>query len=823
VMTAFRSALISLRRAPGLAIAAVVCLALGAAATTAVSTLVGALLFRPLPFPDADRLVRVWFDEPNVATRISLSIPEFEDFASVPAFELFVGTARVRVVALFGNGAERLRGEAVSPSYFEMLGLQPFLGRVLNTDDHAAGAPPALVLSHGAWMRFFGSDPAIVGRELRTARAVYTIVGVASPGFDGTVEDDIVEFFIPLQHYEPRALQTDRMSRPAWAIARLAPGRTLAEATAQVASVGATLASRYPDIYGRYRTHVEPMGESWRESLRRGGGLLFLASAALLVIAAINVGCLLLARVLDRRRELAIRTSLGADRRRVMTQLFLEAVVLVAAGGAAGAVAGPWLLDAFLALSPVALPHYVALTPDAWTLSATIFTLAVAGLMAGTVPALVGRRVEPSDVLRESGRGTLGRVREQRWTTVLIAAETALTLVLLIAGGLLLRTFTRLDTLDLGYDRDRIARLAVTLNPTDVGGTDRLPAMYARLREAIARHPGVAQVGLVTTTLPPWDADRARVTLQDGPIDPGSRGLEAGIHPSDEGLLPMLGARIVAGRNISAADAPGTAPVAVISRALARHVGGPERALGRMLHLQPDEPRGTVRDFRIVGVVEDIAFDGLREQDTRRYIRYGDDGDPRAARYDVYLSLAQNPTTVVSIGVSTPGDPGAMIAPIRQVIGSVAPASAVHWTSTMREEVGLEYAASRFYSMIVVLFSASALAVTSVGLFALLSHAASRRISEMGLRLALGATPRSTAVLLLRTGLWPIGAGIAAGLVGAAFASRFLQGLLYGIGPFDGATFAGAVASLAAVALAAAIIPARRVASIDPVTSLRAD
>lgn len=812
-----------LRRSPGLAIAAVSCLALGAAATTAVSTLVGALLFRPLPFPDADRLVRVWFDEPNVATRISLSIPEFEEFATVPAFEQFVGTARVRVVALFDNGAERLRGEGVSPGYFEMLGLRPFLGRLLTPDDHAPGAAPALVVSHGAWLRFYGSDPNIVGRELRTSRAVYTIVGVAQAGFDGSVEDDIVEIFIPLQHYEPRTLQTDRMSRPGWAIARLGPRRTIAEAEAQVASIGASLAARYPDIYGRYRTEVEPMGESWRESLRRGGSLLFIASAALLVIAAINVGCLLLARVLDRRRELAIRASLGADRRRIMAQLFLEAALLVAGGGVAGALAGPWLLDAFLVVSPVALPHYVALTPDAWTLSVAIATLTVAGLVAGTVPAMVGRCVQPGDVLRESGRGTLGRIRERRWTTALIAAETALTLVLLIAGALLLRTFGRLDTIDLGYDRDRIARLAVTLNPTDVGGTDRLPAMYARLREAIANHPGVDHVGLVTTTLPPWDADRARVIIQDGPIDPGSRGLEAGIHPSDEGLLPMLGARIITGRNISGEDGAGQAAVAVISRSLARHVGGPDRAIGRALDLQPSEPRGGVRSFRIVGVVEDIAYDGLREQDTRRYIRYGDDGDPRASRYDVYLSLAQNPSTVVSIGVSTAEDPGSLIAPIRQVIGSVAPASAVHWASTMRDEVGLEYASSRFYSLIVALFSVSALAVTSIGLFALLSHAASRRFSEMGLRLALGATPRSTAGLLLRTGLFPMAAGIAAGLLGAVIAARFLQGLLYGIGPFDVVAFAGGVTTLAAVSLAAGLIPARRVAAIDPVRSLRAE
>jgi len=224
-----------------------------------------------------------------------------------------------------------------------------------------------------------------------------------------------------------------------------------------------------------------------------------------------------------------------------------------------------------------------------------------------------------------------------------------------------------------------------------------------------------------------------------------------------------------------------------------------------------------------VGVAEDLAYDGLREQDNRRYIRYGDDADPRAARYDVYLSLAQNPAMVVSIGVRTPSDPAAMIAPVRGIIGRVAPASAVHWTSTMSDEVALEYASSRFYSIIVVLFSLSALLVTSIGLFALLSHAAARRFGEMGLRLALGATPRSTAALLLRTGVSPLLVGIAGGLIGAALASRLLQGLLYGVGPFDAFAFAAAVISLLAVAAAAALIPARRIAAIDPATSLRAE
>jgi putative ABC transport system permease protein len=813
----------SLRRSPGLAIAAVSCLALGAAATTAVATLVSALLLRPLPFPEADRLVRVWFEEPGGDTRVSLSIPEFDDFKQAKGFDAFLGTARVRVVALFGNGAERLRGEGVSRDYFQLLGLRPHLGRLFAAADHAPSGAPALVVSHGAWTQYFGADPNIVGRELRTARAVYTIIGVSQRGFHGTVEDDIVEFFVPIEHYEPRSLQTNRMGRSAWAIARLAPGTSIEQANAEVAAIGAGLARSYPQIYGSYVARVEPMGESWRAGLRRGGALLFAASAVLLLIAAINVGCLLLARVLDRRRELAIRASLGADRRRVMLQLFAEAVVLVTMGGVVGALAGPWLLDAFLTLSPVTLPHYVDLRPDVWTVLLATATLSLAGVLAGTVRAMIGRRVQPGDVLRESGRGTLGRRTERRWTTALIVGETALTLVLLVGGGLLLRSFDQLSSAELGFDRTGIARLAVTLNSSDVGAPENLPRLYDRLREAVAKVPGVQHVGLVSPTLPPWDGERARVQVQGLDLAADSNGVMVGVHFSDHGLLSMLGTRVVAGRDLQASDGPGAALVAVISSSLADRLGGPERAIGRALRFASNGSRPSDRTYRIVGVADDIAYDGVVEQDTRRFLGIGDHADARASRYDVYFSLAQTPATVVSIGVSTAGDASAMLGPVRQAIASIAPASAVHWISAMDDEIAIEYAPSRFYSVIVTIFSLSALLLTSIGLFALLSHAASQRMSEMGLRLALGATPRATTALLLRTGLLPLAAGVSVGLIAAAITSRAMQGMLYGIEAFDTPTFAASVAALLAVTLSAALIPARRVAKVDPITTLRTD
>jgi predicted permease len=820
-----RNAMRSLWRAPGLGLAAIACIGLGTAATATVATLVSATLLRPVPFPAADRLVRIWFDEPGVNPRLELSIPNVADFSTMTSFDAFLGTARVRVVALFNGGAERLRGEGVTGGYFATLGVRPSLGRVLQPSDHRADASPVVVLSHGTWMRHFGSDPTVIGREFRTERATYTIVGVAAEGFAGTIENDIIEFFIPIEQYEPRSLLTNRNAQLTWVIARLAGGVPAAAAQAEAESIRRALAEQFPHRYARVRARVEPFGESWRQPLRSGGSLLFGAAALLLIIAAINVGCLLLARVIDRRRELAICAALGADRRRLMLQLFTEALVLVAAGGAVGALAGPWLLDGFLAVSPVTLPAYLRLEADALTVMLAAGTLAIAGLVAGTVPALIGRRVAPGDVLREGGRGTLGRGAERTWGALLIAGETALTLVLLVAGGLLVRSYERLETLDMGFERDRIARLAVTLNRTDIGDRSRLPAIYERLSRELASVPGVERVGLVAPTLPPWDAGRARIRFDGLDGDMYEAGLEVGSHLVDEGLLPMLGVRVLAGRNISSADDGRAAPVAVVSRSVAMRLGGVERAIGReVVYLEDASMGGSPSGaFQVVGVVEDVAWDGLAEQDTRRFIHYADSGDPKAARYDVYVALARFPQTIVSIGAATGADPQALLDPLRRRIAQIAPASAVHWTSAMDEEVALEYAPTRFYTVLVAAFSSSALLLTSIGLFALLSHAAARRTSEMGLRLALGASRASTAGLLLRAGLLPLAVGVAGGLVAAAVVARAMGGLIYGIGSFDALTFTAAVTALLTVTVAAGLIPARRVARIDPIAALRTD
>ena len=401
----------------------------------------------------------------------------------------------------------------------------------------------------------------------------------------------------------------------------------------------------------------------------------------------------------------------------------------------------------------------------------------------------------------------------------MIAAEIALTLTLLVSGALLLRTYERFTDLDLGYRRDGIARLAVTFSRADAGDPGSRVQLFERVRDAVAAYPGVERTGLVAVTLPPWNAYRIRARFAGLDTIAAPDGLEVGIHMADHGLFPTLGVNVVEGRNFVPSDRE---RIAIVSRSLSERMGGAAAAVGSDLEF-PDADEGMPSGrFRIVGVAEDVAYDGIGEQGTGRHIHYASPRDA-GTRLDAYVPLALFPVTTISIAAFTRGDAGTLIEPLRREIAKVAPASAVHWTSTMAEEVGIEYAPTRFYALLVSAFSASALALTSVGLFALLSHTAARRSSEMGLRMALGATPGQVAILLVRGGAAPVLAGAGAGLAAAAWASAAMRNLLYDLPAFDAGAFSAAFVALATVAVAASLIPARRVASIDPASVMKAE
>src|SRR5688572_24802441 len=578
VVAAFRS----LSRSKRSTILTVVCVAMGVAASATALSLAWTLTLRPLPFPDGERLVRVWLASVS-DPRLDISIPDVTDVSTnVTAFDGFVGTARTRFVALFDHGAERLRGEAVTPDYFEMLGVRAGQGRTFGAVDHQPGAPRVALISGATWRRHYAGNPDIIGRTLRTESATFEIVGVLDDRFDGTIENDIVEFWIPISQYMPAMSASSRMVRQSWVIGRLSPGATLAQAQQQLDRLTSSLVGAHGTQYQGLALRAEPFAENWRAGVRGSGILLLAAALVLLVIAVVNVSGLALARTLDRRREFALRVALGADGRRVAMVPFAEAAIASVVGGVLGALASAPLLDAFLAMAPIALPRYLQPELSGVLITAVALLCGIAAVGAGLLPALEARRASPGAALRDGSRGEVGGRTRGRLSRILVTAQVALTTALVVVAALLGRSFQALNQIPLGYRTD-IARLAITASPADRAGN--AVAFRARLVDALQRQPGVESVGLSFLTLPPWDSDRptfAHTALGDIPDERAPR---LGAHAIDASLFGTMGIPLVAGRGIEARDDSTSAPVVVISATLAEQLGGVERALGSELRI----------------------------------------------------------------------------------------------------------------------------------------------------------------------------------------------------------------------------------------------
>jgi len=798
----------------------VLCIAMGVAASATALSLAWTVTLRPLPFPNGERMVRVWLSSAE-SPRLDMSIPDLADVqSSITAFEQFQGTSRVRFVALFGEGASRLRGEAVTPGYFPFLGASAAPGRVFSAQDHEPGAAQVALISHSTWRRFYGSDPDVVGKTLRGERATFEIIGVMPPEFQGSIENDIVEFWIPLSQYVPTWAVQERMSRQSWAIGLLRPGATIDDARLQAQRLGAELSQRHGELYQGITLGVEPFAENWRTGVRGSAVLLLLAAVALLAIAVVNVAGMSLARALDRRREFALRLALGADGRRIAALPFLESAFASLLGGVLGAAAAPALLEYLMSVAPITVPAY--LRPDVsgplpWLIAAVC---SVAAIGSGLFPAFEARRAAPASVLNNGSRGQIGGRHGTRTGRILITAQVALSTGLVVVVALLGRSFQSLNTAPLGFGTD-IARLAVTASPSDLTGNP--VAFRARITEALRREPGVSGVGLAWPTLPPWDPERVQfMHTALGSITP-EEAPRTSIHGIDPYLLGVMGIDLLTGRGIEARDQTNAPPVVVISQSLADRLGGSAAAIGTDLVLR-GEGTNAPRRAQIVGVVADAEWDGFGEQDTGRLLRWNP-GDRSPLKYDAYYSIDQVPDAraLVSIAARVSGDPAGSIARLSRALGAVAPASAVHWASSMRDELAFEYRSTSFALYLTTAFGLGALLLAGIGVFATISHNVAGRLPEFAIRAALGATPGTVRAGVLRSGLGVVVVGTLIGTAAAALATRAIGNLLYGISPADPLAYGSAALTLLLVAFAACWLPARRAARVDPMRALRGD
>jgi len=807
----------SLLNMPLLSIAALACMAIGVGATVSVFTLVNATLLQGLPYPDSDRLVRVWGTHGPEDPRRDLSYPNYQDLREeTGTIEQLEAAARTRLAILNEVGVERVRGESVTPGYFAMTGVQPTLGRTFAPQEYRPDAPQLILLGHDLWQRRFGGRPDVVGQTLEargawggeeTTNRPYQVLGVMPEGFTGTIEDDESEFWLPMAHFEPQANLERRQQRILWTLGRLAPAATVEQANQEVEALGGTLAAEYPDDNDGFGARVEPLGENWREGLRGGLYMLLGAAVLLLLIACTNVANLLLARLARRRHELTLRMVLGAHRRRVLRQLLTESLLLATAGGIVG-IGLAWLfVDLYMDLVAEDVPGYVTVGLDWRVVLAALAVVALTGLAFGVLPAWFGAKVDPADELKEEGRGSSATRSQRRSGQLLVAAEVALTVVLLIAASLMFRSYDNLRTVDLGYDAENLLRMSTTLDRSVYPEPDDWRRMMGEVKEVVARQPGVLAVSAVGGILPPSTDIEATITV------PALRGAEienVHRHSVDMDFLSTLDIDLLHGRNVSSVDRPDGVRVALASESLARRVGGgdPRQAVGEQVHFVVSRnPPESSQPYEIVGVVEDVLYHGPLAE--------------RPFDYDLYLSAEQVPDYLISLAVRTAGPPEPMMDGLTREVARVASPSPVHWVQTVQGEIEKQYSDSRFYTALIVVYSLSAVLLAVIGIYGVLANSVSRRFRELGIRVAVGAQNRDLLAMVVAQSMKVVVLGALIGVALALFGTRVMSSLLYGIAPTDAVSFAAVLGGLLALGFVASYLPARRATRVDPVVALR--
>jgi putative ABC transport system permease protein len=791
-------ALRTLRKQPAFTLIAVLTLALGIGADTAIFSVVRGVLLRPLPYAEPERLMEVRTAYPN-GQDYTLSAPDFMSVATLDG--VFDGVAAMTdwEPTWTGEGEPRTVAAAeLSRGFLATLGVGIVLGRGFDDDEHLPGRTQVAILSHRLWQSRFGGRDDVLGRTLTLSGQPYRVIGVASPHLDlpaGT------EIYLPLEHGETFDATTaqGRRSEFLFVVARRAPEVGPERAEAALADLGRRLQQEFPDTNDRLTFTAYPLVERFVGEVRQPLLVLLGAVGLVLLIACVNVANLLLARAATRQDELALRNALGAGRGRLLRQLLTEALVLGLAGGLAGLLLA-WLgTRALIATVPEVIPRLEEVGVDG-PVALFSFALGLAtALLAGLLPALHATRGGLAAALKEGGRGGDSGRRHHRLRHGLIVAETALAVVLLVGAGLLLRSFLRLTAVDPGFDPERAITFTVSLQGA---GYDELPSRvdaFGRLLERLEALPGVLAAGGANVL--PLDTGGAIESLDvDGRAPDPDEVLEIRTAWVTPGYFRALGTPVIAGRPFGAGDREGAPLVTVINQAAVERWFDGESPLGRRLGLR-GEPR------EVVGVVADLPQLGL----------------DRPAEPVAYYPHAQLPGRTISLVVRSEGDPAALVPEVRRLVRQLDADLPLAEPQPLESLVAESVARPRFYAGLLALFASVALALALVGIFGVMSYVVAQRRREIGIRIAMGARQREVVRMVLLRALALTGGGLALGLLVALASTQALESQLYGVSATDPWTFAAVLALLAVSAAAASVVPARRAARVDPVVALRGE
>ena len=800
-----RYGLRGLWRHPGFTIVAACSLALGIGANTAIFSVVNGVLLNPLPYPQPEQLVTIHQSKPNFEQG-AMPYPNFRDVQKQNQTFSAMAISRSFGFSLMGAGEpERVDARLVSADFFSVLGLKPLLGRTFMLGEDESGAGPVVLISENLWRRKFGSAEDIVHKGITLDDKSYAVVGVIPASFTLTRGVDV---YVPIGQWGSPALKSRSAALGLHGIGRLKPGVTIEQARSDLNRVMADLAVAYPETNRGNGATVIPLKEQVVGNIRPILLMLFGAVGFVLLIGCVNVSNLMLARSTGRSREFAIRSALGAGRRRLLRQSLTESTLLGLAGGALGLIVAGWGTKLALTALPTTLPRAEEVGLDRRVLLFTFGISLLTGILAGLVPALKISRNQVTETLKDGARGTSGgRVRAQG---IFVAVEMALALVLLIGAGLMIRSLTALWKVDPGFRPDNVLTLGLTLPPAMANASpEAVRAALRDLSNKLNTAPGVASASLTTGASPLQSEDDLFFWLDGQPKPASSSEMNmALVYGVEPGYLPAMGIQLKRGRFFTAQDDERSLPVAVIDEAFAHKYFGANDPIGKRIYTGADQP------WQIVGVVRHVKQWSLNSDET--------DG-LQAQLYLPLRALPDNnlPTSAGVVVRSTGGTGPELLNGIRQVVANQSKQNVISNPQTMNQVIADSLAQQRFSMILLGAFAAVALLLASLGIYGVISYLVGQRTHELGIRLALGAQRRDVLRLVLSHGMKMALGGVALGLVVALGLTRLISKMLFGVSATDPATFVAITLLLVLVALLACFVPAWRATQVDPLVALR--
>jgi putative ABC transport system permease protein len=794
-----------LRKNPGFTAVVVLALALGVGANTAIFSVVNGVLLRPQPYAEPERLVSLWLTPVGERAEGFVSYQDFADWrAQTRSFEE-VASFRHGGYTLNGVGEpQRVEGLRVSSGFFPLLRVRPEAGRLFRPEDDVPGGERVVIISHEFWQRSLGGDPAALGRPLLLNSHPHTVVGILPRGFRTPLDAGAADIYGTIAH--EGANLDSRGARVTQVIGRLRPGVTPEQAQADLGAVAQSLARQYPDTNADTTAYLVSLHEQQVGKVRFALWVLLVAVGLVLLIACSNVANLLLGRAASRRKEMAVRAALGAGRWRVVRQLLTESILLAVVAGAAGLLLALWSIDALVALGPADLPRLGEIRADGRVFGFALVLSVLTGVVFGLAPALKASRPELHETLKEGGRGATAGGASRRLRGLLIVSQTALALMLLVSAGLLLKSLVRLLEVDPGFNPRHVLTLRVNLPAAKYAGSAPRVAFVSQALERVRAVPGVEGAAFVGPM--PFSHSEVfgdfRIVGRPEPAageEPG-----AAVRSITPDYFRVMGIPVRRGRHFTEHDRKGGVGAAIINETAARlywpgrdPLG--ERVRGIGANQNGDEPP----EWEIVGVVGDVRHDGL-------------DSEPKP---ELYLPHQQNSWSWGVFVVRTAAAPEGLASRVREEIMAVDRDQPVVDVKPLAQLVSESVAQPRFYALLLGAFSAVGLTLAVVGIYSVISSAVTERTHEIGVRMALGATPGDIRRLMLRHGMTYALFGIAAGSVGALAAARYLSAQLFGVTATDSFVFTAGPLLVALVALAACYVPARRATKVDPMEALR--